>query len=230
MSPKARMAARAAVVAVLLPVFAVSVALHARSGAGDVITPKEKYSDPAWSKKADKYNKNLERTKSGVEKKYDPSKVHFLTTQESAVGGVGLWGNPSEFGDPSRYLGVFARVRLPDPSTGRPFPDTETGRIMTVIDAYGKHAISVMAAELEKMQDPGIAGAAMILIYTRKPVTDPAFESQAEALALFMPKDAVIRFAQLRMTVQSLFSKSQMLPVMKGSEQIKNLRLYIIQP
>ena len=62
------------------------------------------------------------------------------------------------------------------------------------------------------------------------PVGDPGFEPSAEALALFMRKDAVISFAELRMTMQSLFSQSEMLPILTGGEQIQNLRLYIIQP
>lgn len=207
--------------AVLLPLLLVAQA-------ASILTSS--YSDPSWQQLAGKYRANLERTHKDIAGSYRADQVHFLVAGESTVGGVGFWASPFVFGDPNRYLCVFARVRCPDPSSGRPFPDTQVGRIMTIMDAYGKNSIGVLARELKSMPDPQIVGAAMIFIYDRKPVTDPGFEQNAEAMAIFMPRDSVLRFAELRMTLQSLFSQSEMLPVFQGAEQINNLRLYIIQP
>jgi hypothetical protein len=97
-------------------------------------------------------------------------------------------------------------------------------------DAYGKAALASMAQQLQAMPDPQVAGGAIIFIYAKQPLSDPSFEQNAEALALFIPRDNVIAFAQLRMTLQTLFSASDMLPVLQGAEQVQNLRLYIIQP
>ena len=204
--------------------------IMAQGGKPSVLTPSEKYSDPAWKQKATKYSPRLNDIYKAHVKKYKQDQIHFLTTAESSVGGIGFWPSPVNYGDPSRYLSVMARVRCPEPCTGRAFPDTQTGRIMTVMDAFGKFTIGELAKQLKEINDPAIKGAAIIFIYDRKAVTAPDFESNAEAFALFIPKDAVIKFAELRMTIQSLFSQSQMLPVFKGGEQIKNLRLYIIQP
>lgn len=204
--------------------------MRAHSQGGAVVTPQSSYSDPAWASIAGKYSSNLSRLQRDIASNYRPDQIHFLTTSESGVGGVGFWASPFTIADPNRFLGVFARVRCPEPCTGRPFPDTQTGRIMTIMDAFGKHSISVLARELEAMPDPKIKGAVMIFIHARLPVTDPTFEQNAEVLAIFMPREAVIRFAQLRMTVQTLVSQSEMLPVFTGPEEIGNLRMYIIQP
>jgi len=192
--------------------------------------PANLYSDPDWKEMAEKHGKRLVEIKKRLPAGYGPGRMHLLTTAESAVGGVGFWGNPTRFGSPQRYLGIFARVQCPEPSSGRPFPDTQTGRVMAIMDAYGKHAIKVTADELEKMPDQQIAGAVMIFIYAKKPVTDPGFEENAEALALFMPRQSVKQFAALRMTIHTLFSSSQMLPIFQGAEQMEQLRKLIIQP
>ena len=49
-------------------------------------------------------------------------------------------------------------------------------------------------------------------------------------VALFMPRQSVITFSQLRMTIQSLFSQSEMLPILSGQEQIGNFRQLILRP
>ena len=211
------------IAAVLVP-----VALFAQAGA--IITPAESYSDPAWKDKAAAVAPGMARLQSSCAAKFAPDGFRFLTMGETSVGGIGLWPNPVNFGATTRYLGIFARLQVPPPSSGRSFPDTDTGRILTILDAYGKDTLTMMSKELAGMNDPQIAGGAIIFIYGKRPITDPGFESDAEALALFIPRPTLTAFAELRMTVQTLFSQSEMLPIFKGNEQITNLRLYILQP
>jgi hypothetical protein len=199
-------------------------------GQGAVITPVSSYSDPAWRGKASRYQGSLAAIQSGLQRKFRSDRFRLLTTAESSAGGVGFWANPTQFGDPSRYLCVFARVQLPPPSTGMPFPDTQTGRILTIMDAYGKETMYTVAKELQKINDPQVAGATMIFIFSKKPLNDPGFEQSAESLGLFMKTPDVIKFAKLQMTLQTLFSRSQMLPLLSGGEQIQTLRLYLLQP
>jgi len=207
-----------------------SMIYKARAQAGgQIITPTAKYTDPSWQQKASSYQGNLSRMQRDLQARFKPGQFQLLTTGESAVGGVGFWPIPVRFGEPSRYLAVFARVQVPPPTTGRAFPDTQTGRILTIMDAYGKETINMMAREIKAAPDPLLAGGALLFIYSKKPVGDPEFEQTAEALALFMNKDSLTKFAELRMTMQSLFSQSEMLPIFAGQDQIQNLRLYIIQ-
>lgn len=196
---------------------------------GDRITPAASYRDPAWRAKAQALSPNLSRLAGQLGGKFGPG-FQLLSAGESATAGLGFWANPVDFGNPARYLGVFARMQFPPPSSGRSFPDTETGRILTIMDAYGKDTITMMAQELSAMNDPQVAGGALIFIYAKKPIGDPGFEQSAEALALFIPRPTLTAFAELRMTVQSLFSQSQMMPVFVGAEQIGNLRTVILQP
>ena len=212
----------------LLAAMLVPIAIFAQSGA--VITPAGSYTDPAWREKAAAAAPAFSRLQSACAAKFPADGFRFLTTAESSFGGIGFWPNPVNFGSPSRFLGVGARLQVPPPSSGRSFPDTDTGRILTILDAYGKDTITLMAKELTGMNDPQIAGGVIIFIYGKRPLSDPAFESDAEALGLFIPRQTLIAFAELRMTVQTLFSQSEMLPIFKGAEQITNLRLYIIQP
>lgn len=199
-------------------------------GQGQVITPLSSYSDPGWRARAGNYQGNFSRMQADLGSRLPAGQFHLLTTAESSAGGIGLWPNPVSFDSPARYFAVFMRVQVPPPSTGRAFPDTQTGRVLMIMDAFGKATISVLSKELQAVNDPRVAGGAIIFIYGKKPVNDPSFEQSAEALALFIKKDNVMAFAQLRMTLQTLFSQSEMLPILEGQEQIQNLRLYIIQP
>jgi hypothetical protein len=198
--------------------------------ASQVFTPDSKYTNPVWAQKHGQNKAALNRLHSSFSSKFKQSTFKFMTVNEAPVGGMGFWPSPTRMGSDKRYLCVFAKVQFPPPSTGRAFPDTQSGHILTVMDAYGKAAISMLAKELKGINDPQIAGGAIIFVYSKKPVTDPSFEQDAEALALFMPKDALLRFAELRMTIQTLFSKSDLLPILTGKSQIDTLKLYILQP
>jgi hypothetical protein len=213
-----------------LVLIAAAVPILLLAQGGEVVTPAGAYTDPGWRQKAASFGGNLTRIQSEIGAKFQPGAFQLLNTGESSAGGIGLWPNPVNFGQPARYLGVFARVQLPPPSTGRSFPDTESGRILTVMDTYGKETIGMMARELASMSDPQLAGGALIFIYCKRPPTDPAFEQEAEALALFVPRQTLTAFAELRMTIQTLFSQSETLPIFSGADQITNLRMYILQP
>ena len=220
----------ALVMALIAAVMAGALLLRAQSAPGQEITPLSAYSDPDWQEKAKKYHDRLARVQSGLSSKYRPDQLKLFSSSESPTGGLGLWPNPVKFGASARYLCVFARVQVPPPTTGRAFPDTQSGRILTIMDAYGKNTISILARELETMPDPQLAGAAIIFIYSKKPLSDPAFDQSAEMLGLFMPRQSVITFAQLRMTIQTLFSQSEMLPLLQGQEQLNNFKLLVLQP
>ena len=194
------------------------------------ITPVASYSDPYWKEASTDYYSSLTRLKKDLDTAFKPEIFQLLTTEESAAGGIGFWPIPVRIGEKSRYFCVFAKVYVPPQSPGMPFPDTQTGRILAIMDAYGKKNISFLARELKAISDERLEGAALIFIYARQKPGSAGFEENAEALALFMKKDDVILFSELRMTLQTLFSQSEMLPIMQGSQQIENLRLYIIQP
>ncbi len=210
--------------------FVCSIPASIGAQGASALTPTGSYSDPAWAQAAKKYRNELVKAQRGIAGKFGEDRIHFLTAGESAAGGLGFWMSPAHYGTDNRYLCIFARVSLPERTTGRAFPDTQAGRLMTIMDAYGKHSLKVLSEALQKMDDPKIAGAGMVFIYAKKPVTAPDFENDAEAMAIFMPRDAVMQFAALRMTVHTLFSKSHMLPVFVGKDQIESLRMYILQP
>lgn len=204
--------------------------LRANSSPGSVITPPSSYSDQSWGTKAGRYQGNLARVHSGIKSKYRSDKLSFITTGESMTGGIGFWTNPMQFGNPARYLCVFARVQVPPPSTGRAFQNNQGGRVLTIMDAYGKHIIGVLAKELQAMNDPRISGGAIIFIYSKKSLSDPGFDQSAEMIGFFMPSQSLITFAQLRMTIHTLFSQSTMLPLLQGQDQINNFKTLILQP
>lgn len=203
--------------------------LSGAQGEGVVITPSSAYGSPAWRDRATKYQSNLSRIQGNLGSKWTPAQFKFLTMGESTVGGLGFWPNPIQAGGEARYLGVFVRVNL-IPAFASRFPDSEIGRVQAIMDAFGKETIYAMAKEMQTMPEQEVAGGAMIFIYGKEPVTSPGFEQSAEALALFMPKGAIILYAQLRMTNQTLFSQSQMLPIFKGADQIGMLRNNVLAP
>lgn len=222
--------ARAALAVMLVTATAQVLMLRANSSSGSVITPPSSYSDPAWGTKAGRYQGNLARVQSGISSKYGPGKLGFVTTGESLTGGIGFWTNPMQFGNPARYLSVFIRVQVPPRSTGRAFQDNQGGRVLTIMDAYGKYIISVLAKELQAMNDPRISGGAIIFIFSKKSASDPSFEQSAEMIGIFMPSQSLITFSQLRMTIHTLFSQSAMLPIFQGQDQINNFKTLVLRP
>lgn len=221
---------RTVIAAMFLILTAALLSVPAGTGAGSgvVITPAGSYSDSEWKALAGKHAGNLQSFQRGIQGKFSGRPAKLLTTDESSIGGIGFFPNPLSYGEKPRYLGMFARVRLPASS---PFPDTDTGRVLSMMDVYGKDCIYTMASELKKMNDPMIKGGALVVIYGKNgDVNSAAFDQNAEALVMYIPRDSVMRFANLEMTIQSLFQSSKQLPIFKGGAQIENLRTVILAP
>jgi len=181
------------------------------------------YSDAEWKKLAKKYNSKLRSLQSSLSGRFGRGRYRLMTTGETNVGGIGFWKNPAGYDD--RYVCAFARVQMPRSSM---FPDTKSGRVLTVMDAYGKDSIYKLANTLRSVDDA--EGAAVIFIYGNGNPGDPSFDNSAEAMGLFMPRDSVLRFANLQMTIRALFSSSTQLPVLKGGSQIRSLKSGMLKP
>lgn len=197
---------------------------------GVVITPTKSYPDPAWRKKATALKPAMTRLQTGCTVRFPATDFRFLTTLETSVGGIGLWPNPVKTATPNRYLGVFARLQLPPPSTARAFGDTENGRLLTVFDAFGKDIVAMMSRELAAIEDPQIEGAALIFVYGKRPITDPEFESDAEGLLIFIPRDPLSAFAALRMSIFDMFAQSDRPRIFRGTEDLAYLRQKVLKP
>jgi hypothetical protein len=213
------------ITAIVLTIF-VPASIPVRAQSGAVITPPASYSNPAWSSLATKYQANLGAVQSGLTSKFASRPYRLLSVGESNVGGIGLWASPLDSPD-KRYLAVFARGKLPASS---PFPDTDSGRVLQIMDYFGKDTIYIIASQLKTMPEPQIAGAAVILIYGKADINDPAFDQNGEAIAIFIPRSSVMSFANLQMTIQSLFSSSAVMPVFKGGADINELKTSILSP
>ncbi len=189
----------------------------------EVITPVALYTSVPIKSLAALYRLNQEHV-AKLNASFPAGTFRLLDTNESSVGGVGFWMNPGQFGNPDRYLGLFARVVLPSDT---PFRNDQPGRVTAIMDRYGKPALEVLSKELDSIPDPAVKGGALIFIFSKEPLTSPTFDSNAEALVLYMPKPEIGMFAQFRMTLQALFNKSDMF-MFQGADQIQTLtRLFI---
>lgn len=198
--------------------------IYSGSAVPEVITPLNLYSNMRMKSAAALYRLNQEHVVKAAEQ-FPGDSFRLLTTAETSVGGVGFWLNPARFGEPDRYLGLFAKVILP---TNTPFRNDQPGRVAAVMDRYGKPALEIMAKELSSIPDPGIKGVALIFVFNREPLTSPDFFSTAEAMVLFIPKADLLTFTQYRMTLQALFNRSDLF-LFEGEDQIQTLTQYFIQ-
>ncbi len=191
---------------------------------GQVITPQGSYSSPEWRGKAEKHHSNLERIKKDLTGKYAKDELQLVELNESPSGGIGFWSNPGGTSPEARYLSVFVKTRIPPPTNGRPFnQETQTGRLLTIWDAYGKHIMKLFAKELDKMNDGSVKGGALVIVYSKKSPGASDFATGSEGFALFVPENVVQSYARHRMTNQSLFSQSQMFGILEGEEQVSAL-------
>lgn len=197
---------------------------YGAGGAPDVITPIGLYSNPRMKTLAGLYRLNQEHLLQAT-RKFPDSNFRLLSTSESAVGGVGFWMNPAQFGNPDRYLGLFARVSVP---ADHPFRPDQQGRVQAIMDRYGKEAIAALAHELGQIPDPAVKGGALIFIFAPGPVNNPGFNGNAEAMVLFVGKQNLATFAEYRMTLQALFNQSDLF-LFQGADQIQTLTQYFIQ-
>jgi hypothetical protein len=190
----------------------------------ELITPVALYTSGHIKSLAALYRANQEHV-AGLNERFPGGTFRLLDTVDSSVGGVGFWMNPAQFGNPDRYLGLFARVVLP---TETPFRNDQPGRVAAIMDRYGKPSLEVLSKELESISDPAVKGGALIFIFSKEPLSSPTFDSNAEALVLYMPKADISMFAQYRMTLQALFNKSDMF-MFQGTDQIQTLTHLFIQ-
>ena len=190
----------------------------------ELITPVALYTSVHIKSLAALYRLNQEHV-AKLNEQYPSGTFQLLDTNGSSVGGVGFWMNPAQFGNPDRYLGLFARVVLPSDT---PFRNDQAGRVAAIMDRYGKAALAVLSKELETIPDPAVKGGALIFIFSKEPLDSPTFDANAEALVLYMPKPDISMFAQYRMTLQALFNHSDMF-TFQGADQIQTLTHLFIQ-
>jgi hypothetical protein len=200
---------------------------------GQVVTPTASYSDPAWRDTATSAQADLSAMEQEIGAIFGKDQLVFVTTAESA-GGIGFWPNPT--GDPSkRYLCVLVKAVVRPPGTGCPWADDKMGRFSNVWDFYAKpfvdhpQLLGVINKYLAKVNNPNLLGGGIIMIYSKKPITDPAFYQTGESYALFMSKSNIALYCQYRLKNQDLFSQSEFFGILEGQDQISTL-LTLIHP
>ncbi|GEM_PF-1841370 len=190
----------------------------------EVITPLNIYASLTAKSLASVHQPNLERLQNSFREKFAPGQFQLFTTAQVSVGGLGFWLNPSNFGSDDRYLGLCARMVIPE----SPFRDDIAGHLAAVIDRYGKSIMKEMGKELDLITEPGVKGVALVFVYSRESVTNPAFNQNAEAFALYIKKSDLDLFNQYRMTLQTLLNNSEIF-MFQGESQIQTLTGFFLQ-
>ena len=155
--------------------------------AGQVFTPLNKYTNPVWAQKANKKTRLLLTVFILLlPENSNASDFKFITTSEASVWRDGFLGKSNQNGRKPKIplcfrQGPVSSLQAPDELFLTPKADTYS-QLWT---RMARAAISFLAKELKAMSDPQIAGGAIIFIYSKKPVNDPSFDQDAEALALF---------------------------------------------
>ena len=153
-----------------------------------------------------------------IHQELSSSRFELLDVNRSPMASVGFFANPSETTPTVRFLGVTARVNI----KLNYFPDTDGGRLSDAMDAFGKDLLVILGDTLGTVQDIGVRGAVLILIYSKAELSDPNYYNEAEAVAVFIPKDALQQFNAYKIRFNQLFEMSEMF-VFKGNEQIETL-------
>jgi hypothetical protein len=117
-----------------------------------------------------------------------------------------------------RFLGVTARVNI----LLTYFPDTDGGRLADAMDAFGKDLLVILGSTLSSMQDLSVRGAVLILIYSKAKLSDPNYYDQAEAVAIFIPRETLQQFNSFRIRFDTLFSQSEIFSF-KGRSEIQTM-------
>lgn len=190
----------------------------------EVITPLTLYATLAAKSIANEYNPGLSRLMKTFGDNFPASQFRMYTTLDAPVGGLGFWLNPSDFSSDDRYMGVCARMLIPD----SPFRDDTAGHLAAVMDRYGKSILKEMGAELAQISDPSVKGVALVFVYARGSMESPDFKSNAEAFALYIKKPDVDLFNQYRMTLQTLLNNSEIF-LFQGESQIQTLTTFFLQ-
>jgi hypothetical protein len=146
------------------------------------------------------------------------NRFELMDINHSPMASIGLFADPSETSPTVRYLGVTARVNI----KLNVFPDTDSGRLSSAMDAFGKDLLVILGDTLTNVQDVGIRGVVLVLIYSKLDLSDPNYYNDAEAVAIFIPRDTLKEFNAFRIRFNQLFDMSEMF-MFKGNDQIQTL-------
>ena len=181
------------------------------------LTPDSAYSRTGKNLAA-RFHSELLSMASKVNQEFKPDRFELLDINQVKSGGIGFWINPNMLVPDARYLAVAARVNIRLPY----FPDSEWGRVGDGLDAFGKDLMQISGFYLDEIQDTSVRGVVIVLIYSKAELNDPAYWDQAEAIAIYIPRNTLNVFNAHRLTVSKLFDQSDIY-VFKGPEQLQFL-------
>jgi len=168
------------------------------------LTPQDNYSRIGKSL-AIRYQRELFDLANRVQEELQSERFELLDLNQSPMAGVGFWINPSIFVPETRFIGICARMNI----KLNYFPDNEWGRLSSALDAFGKDLIKILGEELENIPDPSVKGVVLILIYSKAGLKNPNYFNQAEAVAIYIPRESLKKFNSFAITYNTLFSQSE---------------------
>jgi hypothetical protein len=189
-----------------------------------VVTPLSMYATLSAKSIATTHKSGLDRMENSFQKNFPSGQFELFSTQDTPVGGIGFWLNPSHYGADDRYLGVCARMVIPE----SPFRDDVSGHIAAVMDRFGKPIMNELVREIEKIPEPSVKGVALVFIYSKDQIASPSFQQGAEAFALYISKEDLKLFCEFKMTLQALFNKSEIF-MFQGQSQVQTLTSFFLQ-
>jgi len=191
------------ITALVLPIGSLPGKTPLSFDAVNYLTPDCQYSNPGKCL-ANKYMSQLVAMGSNIKSEIATPRFEFIDVNRSKVGGIGFWVNPNS-GDPDiRYLGVAARVNIKCNN----FPDNDWGRMGDALDAFGKDLFKIMGTTLNAMPDANIRGIAVVMIYSKAEMGDPAYYDQAESFVIFIPRESLQKFNSFSLSMNQLFEQS----------------------
>ncbi len=193
-------------------------------GVPQVVTPLSLYATMNAKSIATARQSGLEKLENTFTRNFSTGQFKLYTTADIPVGGIGFWLNPSHYGQDDRYLGVCARMVIPE----SPFRDDVTGHIAAVMDIYGKPIMNELLKEMEHVNDPLVKGVALVFVYGKDQLTSPAFDTSAEAFVLYISKADLELFCGFRLTLQALFNKSEIF-TFQGASEMQTLTTFFLQ-
>jgi len=181
------------------------------------ITPALKYS-VLGKGLALMYEPQLVSMATRINQEMKSDRFELIDLNTSPMGSIGLFSSPSSLTPSIRFLGVTARVNI----LLTYFPDTDGGRLADAMDAFGKDLLVILGSTLSSMQDLSVRGAVLILIYSKAKLSDPNYYDQAEAVAIFIPRETLQQFNSFRIRFDTLFSQSEIFSF-KGRSEIQTM-------
>jgi len=181
------------------------------------ITPTLKYSIVGKGL-ALMYEPQLLSMAARINKDMKSNRFELIDVNRSPMGSIGFFASPSSSNPTARYLGVTARVNIKLTY----FSDSDAGRLSDAMDAFGKDLLGILGQTLSGMQEIGVNGVVLIIIYGKLDLKDPNYWTDAEAMAIFIPKGPLQEFNGLRLRFSQLYDQSEMF-MFKGDDQIQNM-------